>query len=167
VGVGAVTSTGILHALWQLPYAVPTPKGSLAEIDRGTLEGSRGLVEEAGDDVVRVYQPAGAVRYVMVPAASLARGIHRAASHPPTVRRAAMCLEPKHGEGGSRARLLELAKDLGVGVLEVSARGVHELVPSARPQMGRPAVFRWWQAELAYRNWLRSTEPTGTTAPSA
>ena len=102
----------------------------------------------------------------MVPAASLAGGIHRAASHPPTVRRAAMCLELKHGGGRGRARLLELAKDLGVGVLEVSARGVHELVPSARPQMGRPAVFRWWQAELAYRNWLRSTEPTGTTAPS-
>ena len=34
VGVGAVTSTGVLHALWQLPYAVPTPKVSRRDRQR-------------------------------------------------------------------------------------------------------------------------------------
>jgi len=159
--LGAVTSTGLLHALWELPYGIPLPPQALRPMDCVTLEheGS-GWVEERDDGLVRTYQPAGIVRSVAVSDRSLIRAVHKAATHRPTIRRTAIWLRPTGGNPPAAEASLLRAASLGVGVLAVGGGHVSELVRPADAISGRPAVFRWWQAELAYRNWLRSTEPT-------
>src|ERR1700721_2657681 len=37
-GIGAVTSRGLLHALWSVPHEIPIPWSSLSPLDRFTLE---------------------------------------------------------------------------------------------------------------------------------
>lgn len=165
--LGAVSSTGLLHALWELPYGLPFPGRALAPMDRETLkQDGRGWVEERRGGVIRVYRPAGVIGSVAVPDKSLAKAVHRAATHPPTVRRTAVWMTSTNDQSARTAALLLRARNLGIGVLALGDSRRSELVQSADAIRGRPAVFRWWQAELAYRNWLRSTVPTGTVAPS-
>jgi hypothetical protein len=52
---------------------------------------------------------------------------------------------------------------LGIGVIASSKSEASALIEPGPAVTGRPAVYRWWQAEVCYRNWLSSTEPTGTT----
>lgn len=166
--LGAATSTGLLHALWELPAGIPVPKRALAPMDRETLrqEGC-GWAEERRDDIVRVYRPAGLVGCVAVPDKSLAKAVQRVSAHPPTVRRTAVWLTASNDVSARTADLLSRAVRLGVGVLAVDGDRLCELVRPADAVRGRPAVFRWWQAELAYRNWLRSTVPIGTAGALA
>lgn len=166
--LGAATSSGLLHSLWELPHGVPIPRRALAPMDRETLETEgRGWVVERREKVVRVYRPAGVVGSVAVSDKSLCGAVHKVGTHPPTVRRTAVWMTPTHQESPRVKAILSRARRLGVGVLAASGGQLHELVPPAKPIRGRPVVFRWWQAELAYRNWLRSTEPTDTAGPSA
>lgn len=161
IRLGAATSTGLLHALWELPLGVPFPTRALAPRDRETLkQEGRGWAQEQREEVVRVYRPAGVIGCIAVPDKSLAKAVQRAATHPPTVRRTAVWTTSTNDVSAGAMALLLRARRLGVGVLAVDDSRVCELVRPADATGGRPAVFRWWQAELAYRNWLRSTAPT-------
>lgn len=158
----AVTSTGLLHALWELPLGVPFPIRALAPMDQETLkQEGRGWAEERHEEVVRVYRPAGLIGCVAVPDRSLAKAVQKAAAHPPTVRRTAVWMTSTKDVSAKTTALLSYALSLGIGVLAVDGSRVCELVRPADAIGGRPAVFRWWQAELAYRNWLRCTVPIG------
>jgi hypothetical protein len=164
--LGACTSTGLLHALWELPFGVAISWESLSFMDRCTLdEGGEGWVERKDDSVVRTYQPAGLIRSVFVSHGSLSKAVKGAASHPPTVRRVALWMEAAHRWSHNHEASLAKARALGVGVWASSGERVSRLLEPAQPLLGRPVVFRWWQAELAYRNWLSSTGPTGTAVP--
>jgi hypothetical protein len=161
VGLGAATSTGLLHALWELPYGISFSKGSFSDIDCCTLaQADERWVQRVGDDFVRMYQPVGAIKWISVSDRSLARAVNKAASHPPTVRRTAIWNTSTDGRSPKAAATLLKAKLLGVGVLVFDGIRTHELVEPSDAIHGRPAVFRWWQAELAYRNWLSRTTPT-------
>jgi len=158
--LGAATSTGLLHALWELPYGISFPRSSFGEIDRMTLtEAEDGWVQHRGDDIVRMYQPAGAIKWIAVSDKSLTRAINKAASHPPTVRRTAIWDTSTGGRSLNATVTLIEAKILGVGVLAFDGSRTRELVEPDAAIRGRPSVFRWWQAELAYRNWISSTTP--------
>jgi hypothetical protein len=161
VGLGAATSTGLLHALWELPYGISFPKGSFSEIDCYTLaEADDRWVQHVGGDFIRMYQPAGTIKWISASDRSLVRAVDKAASHPPTVRRTAIWNTSTDGTSPRATATLLKARLLGVGVLTFDGSRTHELVEPAEAIQGRPAVFRWWQAELAYRNWLNRTTPT-------
>lgn len=158
--LGAATSTGLLHALWELPYGISFPRSSFNEIDRLTLtEAEDGWVQHRGEDIIRMYQPAGTIKWIAVTDKSLTRAIDRAASHPPTVRRTAIWDTSTDGRSPNANVTLIEAKILGVGVLAFDGSRTKELVEPDAAIRGRPSVFRWWQAELAYRNWISSTTP--------
>ena len=160
-GLGAVTSTGLLHALWELPNGLAFPNSSLREIDRHTLgRQGHGWIEQRNDDVIRKYQPPGTVSSIFVADRSLARAINKAAIHPDTVMRTAIWVNQPQGGTKRQSEMLLGANELGVGVLQVGTGYLRQLVQPANPKLGRPSVFRWWHAELAYRNWLSKGAPT-------
>jgi hypothetical protein len=166
--LGAVTSTGLLHALWELPFGVSISWESLSSTDRSTLDqAGEGWVAHKDDSVLRLYQPAGLIRSVFISNHSLSKAVREAASHPPTVRRVAFWAEAPDSLSSTQEASLAKARELGVGVWASSRDGVSQFLQPAPPLLGRPVVFRWWQAELAYRNWLSSTAPTGTAVPWA
>jgi len=162
-GLGALTSTGLLHALWELPYGLTFPTRSFKIIDRTTLlNADHGWVEERRDGLVRKYQPIGSIRSITVSDKSLTRAVAKAASHPPTVRRTAIWFTSTAGASSSAVAALGRARIIGVGVIAIDGTRTIELVAAADAMRSRPVVFRWWQAELAYRNWINSREPTGS-----
>jgi hypothetical protein len=164
-GLGAVTSTALLHALWELPYGFAFPSYSFKSMDRDALaRADDALVEKQGNDFVRLYQPVGTIRSITVQDKSLARAVAKAGSHPPTVRRTAVWRTSTTGDSPLAAATLIRAKILGVGVIALSDSRVVELVKPADALRSQPAVFRWWQAELAYRNWVSCREPSESTA---
>lgn len=161
VGLGAATSTGLLHALWELPYGISFPRRSFSDFDCLTLtEADERWVQHRSDDFVRMYQPAGAIKWITTADKSLARAVDKAASHPPTVRRTAIWNTSTDGSSPKATATLLKARLLGVGVLASDGICTVELVEPGEAVRGRPAVFRWWQAELAYRNWINRTTPT-------
>ncbi len=166
-GLEAVTSTGLLHALWELPYGVPFPTQSFNVLDRATLESAEdGWVEKQDDTFVRLYQPVGTIRSIIVSDRSLARAVAKAASHSPTIRRFAIWRTSTTGKSPNAVETLLRARMLGVGVIAVDDAQFVELVAPAEAIRSRPVVFRWWQAELAYRNWISSTAPIESAVAS-
>jgi hypothetical protein len=136
-------------------------------MDRETLDNEGfGWVEQRDGSFLRSYQPPGAICSIAVADKSLVRAVRCAAMHPPTVRRTAVWLTSTRGLGPTSSEPLHLARRLGVGVVVATDGCATQLVSPAGAIQGRPAVFRWWQAELAYRNWLRRTVPTGKVALS-
>ena len=159
--LGAVASTGLLHALWELPFGIAISWDSLTSRDRSTLDQEgEGWLKREGDTVVRTYQPAGVIRSVLISHDSLSMAVKRAAAHPPTVRRVAFWTKASDDWSANQDASLVKARMLGIGVWASVGDRISKLVEPAAPMLGRPVVFRWWQAELAYRNWLSSTEPT-------
>lgn len=162
LGLGALNSTGLLHALWELPYGIPFPITAFKMIDRETLsESNSGWVTRRHDSFLREYQPPGVIRSVVVSDQSLDRAVTKVAEHPAIFRRVAtwQTAAPIRLTAVSDLALTR-AKTLGVGVEVDDGIRKYELVPPARAMRGNPAVFRWWLAELAYRNLIASKEPT-------
>jgi len=160
IGAGAVTSTGLLHALWELPAGVPIPWNVLSGRDADTLRfhGSR-WVQDDGACVVRRYEPAGKLRVVAIHDERLGRALERVARVPPVYERVAVWTRSGRRRGAPEAHLA-MAAMLGIGIVAVEDDKPSVLVHPAPAQPGMPSVYRWWMAELAYRNWLIQREPT-------
>jgi hypothetical protein len=168
LGLGSATSAGLLHALWNLPRGIPVPSRTLTAQDSETLrrEGV-GWVGESQGTFVRNYEPPGIIHAILVADTLLGRALGRVAAHPPTVRRTVLWVTSARKQSGRMSISLDRARNLGIGVLAVANGCATELVQPAEATQGRPCVFRWWQAELAYRNWLKSTVPTAKVGASA
>ena len=169
-GLGAVTSRGLLHALWSVPYEIPVPWSSLSPLDRSTLESEgRGWVAPSQLGVVRRYQPPGTVKTVTVSDASLPRAIDRVSARPPVFQRIALWKRTTAATPRVRQATLDRALLLGIGIVLSSPYGVSELLAPQPAVVGLPSVYRWWQAELAYQSWLtiRRTRPTAQAAALA
>jgi hypothetical protein len=168
LGVGAATSTGLLHTLWTLPLGVPVLRSSLPQRDQNTLnhEGF-GWIDDDGCTVQRTYEPPGTVGTVIVVDTSLPRAVRRVASHPPTTRRIAVWRRNSDRPPRPQRDQVERARSFGIGIYIVEHGRCCEVLAFGPALPGLPAVFRWWQAELAYRNWLMHIGPTATTALSA
>lgn len=161
LNLGAVTSTGLLHALWELPHGIAVSRSKLSALDRETLEtDGNGWVEATTSSITRSYQPAGRVHSLAIADRSLSRAVQRVAAHPPTTERLAVWQTPRLTSLRRIAPILERARSLGIGVLCHTESAIDELVAPAESTIGRPAVFRWWQSELAYRNWFTRIAPT-------
>lgn len=146
-GLGAVTSTGLLHALWLLPSDVPVPIEQVPSVKQARLRRAHGMCSEREGSFERVYSPAGRVVAVAAESGAPDRALRAAAQLPPIFERAAVV-----GPLGTRRRerLAAEATQLGVGLVE-GGDSTAQLVVSPLPaQRGRPGVYRWWVAELAY-----------------
>jgi hypothetical protein len=153
-------STRLLHVLWGVPAHVSFPIDAYDAYERETLtQEGKGWVHEEDGWITRLFQPIGHVETVAIVDRSLTDAIHRAASHPATTRRVAVWARQAGLSGPTDSDDLAEASRLGIGVIEFVGSGATVLVPPANALTGRPAIYRWWQAEICYRNWLSSTEP--------
>lgn len=161
MGLTAITSTGLLHALWDLPLGVPFPCRVFSNLDVRTfdLEG-RGCVTKYHDFITRVYQPIGTIRWVAVADNSLCRAVEKAASHPPSVRRIAIWRTPNLARMRFSRKTLFQAQLYGVEVIAFDGDNSRVVIASRSALRAVPTVFRWWQAELAYRNLTSRRVPT-------
>ncbi len=167
-GPGALTSTGLLHALWELPLGIPWPSDMLQPRDLESLGEARvGWVKLEADRVERYYRPPGRVIVVAAADRSLSRAIRRVIAHPPTSQRIGLWTSGTTRPHPNAAGSLDLAREHGIGVIAANEGSEHVIVAPKAAVVGRPSIYRWWQAELAYRNWLMQTSPTAPAAPSA
>lgn len=151
--LGAVTSTGLLHALWLLPSGVPVATENVPPLKRQRLRAAQGFVNEHRNRFERRYSPPGVVRSVGFTAASWNRAIDRAAAFTPIFERLAITpCQPTP----SRAALT-IARTNGIGVLQLGPHGDTLVVPPRAAVRGVPAVYRWWIAELAYARWRQDS----------
>jgi hypothetical protein len=166
--LGAATSTGLLHALWGLPHGIPVLRTAVAVRDIATLdEEGVGWMRCLGRTIIRTYQPPGVVGTIVVSDSSLSRAMSRAASHPSTVRRIAIWRRRSNTTPRLRQAQLDYAAEFGLGIYATVGDETTQLLAADPGLTGLPAVFRWWQAELAYRNWLMHNTPTAQVAASA
>lgn len=147
-GVGAVTSTGMLHGLWLLPSGGTVPASEIPASKRARFRSEPGWVHEGPAGFKRLYHPAGVVTAAAVARARSADALRIAASLPPIFDRYVVANNP------SRALMADAA-DLGLGVIAVPNRDSEIMLFPRRCVTGRPAVYRWWLAEIAYERWLQ------------
>lgn len=154
--LGAVTSTALLHGLWLLPSGVPVPMDEVPDHKRGRLESARHLVEVVDGCFERLYSPAGAVRMVAFGGTRTSRSVQLAARFTPIVQRFALC----EGLAPPSSNVLRSAQAWGVGLVQYAGGSARVLVAPPVAELGVPAVYRWWIAELAYSSWLyESAQP--------
>ena len=148
--VGAVTSTALLHGLWLLPLGVPVPIDDVPDHKRRCLESAGQLVNVADGCFERLYSPPGAIRVVAFSGTRTSRSLRQAAKFTPIVQRLAFAEGPVHPS----ASILRTAELLGIGLVQCADGATNVLVTPSVPELGVPAVYRWWIAELAYSSWL-------------
>jgi hypothetical protein len=156
VDVGAVTSTALLHGLWLLPSGVPVPVADIPGHKRKRLERAKHLVEVTKGCFERLYSPPGAVRAVGFRGTRTDRALRQAAGFTPIVQRLVI------GDGPMRPSLdaMRTAEASGIGFVEHLGGITRVLLAPRAAELGVPAVYRWWIAELAYSSWLyESTQP--------
>jgi hypothetical protein len=151
--LGAVQSRGLLSALWALPEQVAWPLSGLDSLDVDTLtqEGD-GFVTFEGGSVTRIYRPAGQVRATAVVAKRLVDAVATASQLPPIFRRYALSLSCARSDSDATA----MAHAVGVGSAFTSSDGLSILTSAQDPCVGVPGIYRWWLAEVAYRQWLQT-----------
>lgn len=142
LGLGPVTNTGLLHALWSIPEGTPMAASALDERDRLTLRELGDGHVQGSAMLIRRYLPPGQITAVIAVAETMDQAVTRASWLPPIYWRIATAWKPtRHtGEGD------------GIGAVLIAAEPVLVVEPEP-PILGVPAVYRWWMSELAYRNW--------------
>lgn len=154
-GVGAITSTSLLHGLWLLPSGVPVPAEALPDHKREPLSRLPGLVAATDNKLRRTYEPAGVVRAIACGGRSPGKAIEGAARFSPIFRRYAAV-----APDATTAAAIASAITRGVGVVETDGVEARIICDAPDAVLGVPAVYRWWVAELTYEAWLyESTQP--------
>lgn len=153
-GVGAVTGTGVLHGLWLLPSGIPVPVDRLPPVKQSRLREQRGVCIERHGYFERTYVPPGKVLAVAIESSNPDRALGGAAQLPPIFQRAAIVGPLGRLRG---VRLMTEATQVAIGLVERSASGPRVLVTPPPSIIGRPGVYRWWIAELAYAALLQES----------
>lgn len=151
LGVGAVTSTELLHGLWLLPSGVPVPAGCIPQVKIERLRAAVHSVAETCHGFERLYSPAGRVQSVAFVGRNPDEMVHRAIRFTPIFQRFAIVV------GGAiplPSKAVRAAREWEVGVIEVTDESARLVVEAGEPVAGVPSVYRWWMAELAYQSWL-------------
>jgi hypothetical protein len=149
LGLGAVTDRRLLHALWTLPEDVPVPWEDVDPVDAETLRSAGlGVVDADDEAVCRTYRPPGDVTSVVVVASRLGTAIEQVGELPPIFSRLAVATGATPPDAGE----VDLARCYGIGAAVQRGSEATMIVEPAPPQLGVPAVYRWWVNELAYRN---------------
>lgn len=156
LNIGAVTSTALLHGLWLLPWGVPVPVTEVPDHKRRHLDVASNLVDVTDAGYQRRYSPPGVVRSVAFGGSKIGRALHRAIRFTPIVQRLVYSEGPVRPSSAN----VRKAEEAGVGLLECSHGTARLLVEPSPAEIGVPAVYRWWIAELAYASWIyESAQP--------
>ncbi len=152
IGVGAITSKALLHGLWSLPTGGFVPSEALPDVKVQRLRTAPHSVIETDRGFWRTYDPPGTLRSVAFDGSSVDRSVHRAIRFTPIVQRFVLT----HGSNEPVPWPIEcLAREWGVGIIDVEQKdGPRVIVPASPAEIGVPSVYRWWLAELAYKNYL-------------
>ncbi len=154
-GVLSEPDLSVLYALKSVPESQPVATSSLGPEDLATLrDAPPGFAKVNARTVTRLYRPAGTVRAVAVLRQTATDALRQIAQMPPIFQRLAV-----GATGEPSADVICRAQALGVGVVTLQPSPAVR-VPASQAQAGVPAVYRWWIAEIAVRNWIRRTEPT-------
>ena len=157
-GVGAITSTALLHGIWLLPAGGAVRAAGLPDNKVRSLRAAPYVAQQRGSNFVRTYSPPGVVRAVAFSGRCVERAVLRAARFTPIFQRFVL-LDADCPEIPIRVQWE--AREWGVGIV-AQGRGnrTEQVVPAAEAVVGVPSVYRWWVAELAYRRFLHdSTHP--------
>lgn len=151
-GVGAVTSSGLLHGLWLLPTGGPVETTCLPDVKVQRLRAAPEVVEETTQGFVRTYSPPGILRAVAFLGRSLEHRVMRAIRFAPIVERYVV-VDYKRRSVPLRAQYM--AREWGVGIVAMDELGnTEQIVPADAAERGVPGVYRWWAAEQAYEGLL-------------
>lgn len=153
-GLGAVTSTALLSSLWELPSGGAVPAHSLTDSVVTRLRSAGCLASESAEGFTRMYAPIGTVDAVAFAGDRPDDVVKRAASFSPIVRRYAIVRAHE-----VPAEAISCAQLYGVGLIVQEGAAVVLVEPSP-PETGRPHVYRWWLAELAYSHIELGVDPT-------
>jgi hypothetical protein len=153
-GLGAITDTGTLHALWAV--GGPTVNERLDSRDVATLEQSvSGVIDHNRGQVVRLYEPIGAVDLIASRRSRPQLAIDRALAMPPIFQRVAIWARGEDLLPGE-LKAMDRARRDGVGLIQ-SDENALTVMSQPRPAIrGVPGVYRWLLAELAYHSWLQA-----------
>jgi hypothetical protein len=152
--LATVPSRRLLHALWSLPHQIPWPACGLDQLDIETLESDgAGFVAVDHGTFVRIYQPPGRVHAVAMRSRRLTDAVNRVGQFPPIFSRYAIATR----SCGSDHEAVVAAAALGIGTAMAHSGGLQVRSEPATPQRGVPGVYRWWLAELAYREWRQAS----------
>lgn len=146
-GIGAVTSTGMLHGLWLLPTGGTVPADEIPPLKRARFRSEPGWVSESPRGFERLYNPAGAVIAAAVARRRPRDALLLADALPPILARYVVVRAPS-------PTLIQDATDSGIGVITVE-QDARVLIEPRLCETGRPAVYRWWLGEIAYEQWLQ------------
>lgn len=151
IGLGAVRSRRLLHALWALPSELSWPASALDGEDLSTLVSEGAGVAEVGDSVLRRYQPPGQVRVVGVRGRWLSDSVQRVGMMPPIFLRYAIATRRHRFD----QQAVSMAAEMGIGAATDEPSGVTVHAEPAAAHTGVPGVYRWWLSETAYAAWLQ------------
>ena len=157
-GVGAITSTALLHGIWLLPAGGAVRAAGLPDNKVQSLRAAPYVAQQRGSSLVRTYSPPGVVRAVAFSGRCVERAVLRAARFTPIFQRFVL-LGADYPEVPLRVEWE--AREWGVGIVAPGrCNRTAQVVPAAEAVVGVPSVYRWWVAELAYRRFLHdSTHP--------
>ncbi|MEX2374896.1 MAG: hypothetical protein WD942_04815 [Dehalococcoidia bacterium] len=130
--IGAITATDDLHSAWMRQH------------DKGG-----NLVADPHDHAG--YSPPGEIVALASARQSPDDAIRASHRIPPIYRRIAVWNESEDSTSH-----LESAERAGIGVIVLAAGSVTAHIAPRPPVPGKPAVFRWYVAELIYRSWLQA-----------
>lgn len=155
--VGAITSTGLLHALWSIP---PSPSG-IREVPSSEhlallRDAPEMLVSQSDNRLTRTYNPAVRVLLVAVPRQYARTALRTALAMPPMFERLALWREHTGPAGHA---LSSYARDRGIGQLHLrDDREPRTIALPDPPIPATPSVFNWWISEIAYSQLLKNTQ---------
>jgi hypothetical protein len=150
-GVGAITSTALLHGLWLLPSGVRVPVITVPDRKVDHLRSAPHMAGETEAGFERLYSPAGVVHAVAFASRDAHGALERAIRFTPVFRR--FVVAPNAGMLPREAE--SLAREWCIGLLELQSARARLHLAAGTAVVGVPTVYRWWIAELAYRQWLK------------
>lgn len=150
-GVGAITSTPLLHGLWLLPTGGSVRATALPDNKVQDLRSAPFAAQERDGSFERTYSPPGILRAVAFSGRCVERVVSRAARFTPIFQRFAFL----GGDSQLLPRVECEAREWGVGIIALEmGEDIAQLVPADKAMVGLPSVYRWWVAELAYKQFL-------------
>lgn len=165
VGAGPVCDTSLLATLWELPAGLPVPMEVLPWSVRDPVLFDRGLVTLLeGGLVCREYETCGVVTSVFAVGSTADIALRRASELSPIFSRSAVVTGRIHGSEWER--IVGIAERCALGVIALDPLGGELMsIPPPVPVVGRPHIYRWWVAEMAYASWLAREAPTSSVGP--
>ena len=151
VRLASVGSAELLEVLARLPHGLAVPWSAIDPIEAAVLDvAPPGVIEASPTHMRRLWRPAVAVTGVLVIDEQAARGLDAASLFAPDARR---CLVA-HTDRGLSQKLVDEAKELGVGVVRATGQDCEVIAHAPATVPARVSARHWRFLETVYDRWL-------------